>query len=220
MTMTRRRLVVAGVLAAVLSSPVAGREYRYGDIVIRVLPDLPQSTTHGYHEFPFQVINESPAESRRVTLAGPDAIQSGVSMHSLRAIERTVTVGPRSSVRLALLQPPLPAFGSGLRVSVDGRPWREVIPWSSGHPEYWVGAVGYSGGRTTFRSRRVLISQRMTERRQFPIEKGYHPWFVCRENHIVEAVIAVDNSNLAIIRWHVLFKPFDHRMNFRLRCHF
>ncbi len=151
-------------LAVLLCSPALGREYRYGDVVIRVLPDLPQSTTHGYHEFPFQVINESPSRSREVTLTGPDAVQIGMNVPSLRALERTVVVGPGSSVRLALLQPPLPAFGSGLTVRVDGRVQREVIPWSSGHPEYWVGSGATPGGpRTPHRSRRVLISQRLAE---------------------------------------------------------
>ena len=158
-----RRLLTAGVLAVVISVPATAREFRYGDIVVRALPDLPQSTTHGYHEFPFQVINES-AVSRRVTLSGPDAAHAGAGLHSLRTIERSITVGPRSSVRLALWQPPLPTFGSGLRVSVDGRPQREIIPWSSGHPEYWIGAIGHrSGSRPAHRSRRILISPRLSE---------------------------------------------------------
>ncbi len=163
------------LLVVLLASPVAGQEYHYGDVVIRVLPDLPQSTTHGYHEFPFQVINESPV-SRQVTLTGPASAQAGVGMHSLRAIERTVTVGPGSSVRLALLQPPLPAFGNGLRVTIDERPQREIIPWSSGHPEYWVGSTGrHTGGSAAHRSRRVLISQSLTEQ-SFPPHKSEDYW--------------------------------------------
>ncbi len=165
---------LVGLLAAQLATSAAGQEYRYGDVVIRALPDLPQSTTHGYHEFPFQVTNES-AASRRVTLAGPDQVQSGVGRHSLRVIERTVTVGPRSSVRLALLQPPLPAFGSGLRVSVDGRRQRVVIPWSSGHPEYWVGSGGRYSGGPAHRSRRVLISQGLNEQ-DFPPHRPEDYW--------------------------------------------
>ncbi len=173
--MMRSVLLIAGVLSTVLATPASAQEYRYGDVVIRALPDLPQSTTHGYHEFPFLVTNES-STSRRVTLAGPDQVQTDVGMHSLRAIERTVTVGPRSEVRLALLQPPLPAFGNGLRVSVDGRTQREVIPWSSGHPEYWVGSTGrHSGARPAHRSRRVLISQGLNEQ-DFPPHKPEDYW--------------------------------------------
>ncbi len=156
------------LIALTLCAPAAGQEYRFGDVVIETLPDLPQSTTHGYHEFPFLVRNESPRASRRVTLSGPDAVQTGMELHSLRTLKRTVTVGPGSSVRLALLQPPLPAFGSGLQVRIDGRAQRQVIPWASGHPEYWIGSSGrYSGGRATHRSYRVLISQRLGEQ-DFP----------------------------------------------------
>ncbi len=162
-----RPIVSILALTALISLPAAGRDFRYGDVVIRTLPDLPQSTTHGYHEFPFLVVNESPSDSRRVTLSGPDAIQTGMGVHSLGALEGTVTVGPGSSARLALWQPPLPVFGSGLRVRIDGRAQREVIPWSSGHPEYWVGATGRSGPRSAHRARRILISQRLTEQ-DFP----------------------------------------------------
>ncbi len=158
----RRSGWLAGALAILLALPAAAREIRYGDVVIRTLPDLPQSTTHGYHEFPFQVTNESTV-SRRVTLSGPEASHVSAGLQSLRRMERTVTVGPRSSVRLALWQPPLPTFGSGLEVSIDGRRQREVIPWSSGHPEYWVGRAARRGSRPAHRSRRVLISQRLTE---------------------------------------------------------
>ena len=169
----RLPLLITAVLCT-LATPAAAREYHYGDVVIRVLPDLPQSTTHGYHEFPFQVINKS-ANSRRVTLAGPDQVQAGIGMHSLRAIERTVVVGPRSEVRLALLQPPLPAFGSGLRVSVDGRVQGEVIPWSSGHPEYWVGSVARHSGSPSLRSCRILITQSLNEQ-DFPPHSPEEYW--------------------------------------------
>ncbi len=181
--MSRLPIALTIVLAALLTTPAAAREYRYGDVVVRVLPDLPQSTTHGYHEFPFQVINES-ASSRRVTLAGPAQIQAGVGTHSLRSIERSVTVGPRSEVRLALLQPPLPVFGSGLRVTIDGRRQGEVIPWSSGHPEYWVGGGGRYSSGTAHRSCRVLIGQSVSEQ-DFPPHRPEEYW-------VFRAVMPVD----------------------------
>ncbi len=169
-----RQLLLSGALVAFAFS-AAAREFRYGDILVRALPDLPQSTTHGYHEFPFQVSNES-TRTRQVTLSGPDAVQTGVGMHRLRSLERTVTIGPRASVRLALLQPPMPVFGSGLRVTIDGRRQDEVIPWSSGHPEYWVGSVGrVASGTAGDRSRRVLISPSLTEQ-TFPPHKPEDYW--------------------------------------------
>ncbi len=183
--MMRRCLLFAGVLSVVFCAPAAAWEKRYGDVVIRVLPDLPQSTTHGYHEFPFQVTNESPATSHRVTLAGPATAQADIGLHSLRTIERTVTVGPRSSVRLALMQPSLPVFGSGLRVSIDGLPQRGTIPWSSGHPEYWVAPAGrYSSAHSAHRSRRILISQRLTE-------VGFPP-HTTDDYQLLRAVMSID----------------------------
>ncbi len=180
----RRVLLIAPALALVLSQPAAAGEHRYGDVVIQVLPDLPQSTTHGYHEFPFQVTNESPAASRRVTLMGPESFQAGIGLHSLRALEHTVTVGPRSSVRLALMQPPVPTFGNGLRVTVDGRPQREIIPWSSGHPEYRIGRAGRHSAARPERSHRVLISQRLTEE-DFPPHTPEEYW-------VFRAVTSID----------------------------
>ena len=171
--MMRQLLLLGALLTFAFSA--AGREFRYGEVVVRVLPDLPQSTTHGYHEFPFQVSNQS-MQTRQVTLSGPDAVQAGVAMHRLRLLERTATVGPGASVRLALLQPPLPVFGSGLRVTIDGRLQDEVIPWSSGHPEYWVGsAARTSGSSAGNRSRRVLISRGLTEQ-SFPPHKPEDYW--------------------------------------------
>ena len=151
--------VLIAFAVALSALPAVAQEHRYGDVVIRRLSDLPQAKTHGYHEYPFQVSNES-GVSHRVTLAGPDAVQIGRGPHSLRRIERTLTVGPGSTVRLCLMQPPLPAFGSGLRVTIDGRVQGEVIPWTTGHPEYWLSSYG---SRPGLRARRILISQSLSE---------------------------------------------------------
>lgn len=164
----RATWVLAGcrVLAVlvVLATPAGAREYRFGEITIRSLPDLPQSTTHGYHEFPFLVVNESASRTYQVSLAGPTSAQVGMGLSSLRRIERTVTVGPESAVRLRLLQPPLPVFGSGLSVRIDGRRQSETIAWTSGHPEYWVGGPGrHAFTRRGSDSRRVLIGQQLSE---------------------------------------------------------
>ena len=153
----RTRSALLGLIFAIVSLPSVAQDHRYGEVVIRQLPDLPQATTHGYHEFPFQVINESVTDTYRVTLSGPDAAHIGYSFQSLGRVERTVLVGPKSRVELALMQPALPAFGNGLRVRIDGRPQSRVIPWSSGHPEYWL-----SGGGS-LNSDRVLISQSLSE---------------------------------------------------------
>ncbi|MCP3958435.1 MAG: hypothetical protein GY719_11330 [bacterium] len=156
----RTRAALLGSLlavAALQAPPSPAQDHRYGEIVVRQLPDLPQSTTHGYHEFPFQISNESLIDAHRVTLSGPDSNQTGYNFYSLRRVERTLLVGPRSTVQLSLMQPALPAFGSGLRVHIDGRPQARIIPWSTGHPEYWLG----SGAG--LRSHRVLISQSLSE---------------------------------------------------------
>ncbi len=162
----RSTCVRLAVLLAALgaAAPAPAREVRFGDVTIRALPDLPQSTTHGYHEFPFLITNESPVASRRVTLSGPGSIQAGMELNSLRTLARTLTLGPGSSARVALYQPPLPVFGSGLEVRIDGRLQRQTVPWSSGHPEYWVGMPGrhvVSGSGA--RAPRVLITQRLSE---------------------------------------------------------
>ena len=45
-----RRILLLSVAVAAFAGTLAAQEFRYGDVVIRMAPDLPQSTTHGYHE--------------------------------------------------------------------------------------------------------------------------------------------------------------------------
>ncbi len=162
-----RMQIVAILVTCIVASgfgvaPAEAREVRYGDLVIRPLPDLPQTTTHGYHEFSFLVINESPVASRRVTLSGPQSSQVDVGLQGLSQIERSVTVGPGSTARLDLVQPPLPVFGNSLEVRLDGQLQRELVPWVSAHPEYWVGNPRHIPSLGPD-SRRLLISQRLDE---------------------------------------------------------
>ncbi|MEM7582318.1 MAG: hypothetical protein AAF560_02975 [Acidobacteriota bacterium] len=148
-------------LGAGLSAAEA-RTVQYGDVTILPQPDLPQITTHGYHEFSFLVTNTSSTATRRVTLGGPQSRQIDMGLQGMSRIERTATVGPGSTVRLALLQPPLPVFGNGLEVRIDGVLQEEVLAWVSAHPEYWVGNPRHVPSRGPS-SRRLLIGQRLSE---------------------------------------------------------
>ncbi len=157
-------LIAVGTLVAVIGTvtPATAREIRYGDVVIRPLADLPQTASHGYHEFSFVVVNESPTESRRVTLSGPQSSEVDIGLPGLSRVGRTVTVGPGSTARLHLMQPPLPVFGNSLQVRIDGEVQSEIIPWVTAHPRYWVGNPRHIPSRGPG-SRDLLISQGLDE---------------------------------------------------------
>ena len=130
--------LVLGLLAALLLVPsgLGAQEAEYGPVRVVKQPSLPGTTSHGYREHAFLVINRD-AAPREVTIEVP---RNGFSFGSPApmSIQRSLVVAAGSSARLTLLQPPYEIAGVEARVSIDGRWQEEGLPWNSGHPESWA----------------------------------------------------------------------------------
>lgn len=149
------------LLALLLPPALGAQEVRGGDVAVTKLPDLPEGATHGYHEIAFLVTNHSPARAHEVRLETPDEDTDG--WNPLRRLSRTVLVGPGSSARVVLHQPPLSFAGGGVRVVVDGRLLPERLAFYSGHPNsrtYYHPSPRPSGA-TEEGALRVLVSARV-----------------------------------------------------------
>src|SRR5262249_1764005 len=95
---------------------------------------------HGYAEYVVTVTNHSKTATYRVQLTLPRD-KHGQAGNSLRTVTRQVEVGPKATVRAALLQPHLPMYGNGLQVAIDGVRQEQSLPLNIGH--------GNRGGRFT-----------------------------------------------------------------------
>lgn len=148
-------------LLALLFCPALGaQEVTSGDVAVRILPGLPDGATHGYHEIVFLVTNHSPARPHQVRLETP--ADSFAGAHLLGRMSRTVVVGPATSLRVVLLQPPLPLAGTGVRVAVDGRVVPESLSFHSDHPSSRIYRTPSPGGSSAEEvALRVLVSQRV-----------------------------------------------------------
>lgn len=145
--------------ALLLTASLHAQEVESGDVAVRELPDLPKGATHGYHEIAFLVTNHSQVRPHEVRIDIPDATYGHGSL--LGRLSRTVVVGPASSVRIALSQPPLPVAGSGVRVTVDGRVLPEGLSFYSGHPNPRTYYAPSPTGMAEEATLRVLVSQRV-----------------------------------------------------------
>ncbi len=140
---------------------------------ITITPELQPSgdTFHGYAEYRIAVSNRSPDTAHRVTLILPK-VSFGVSGSRIREITRSVVAAPAATVRVSLLQPPVPmAYGSKLGVAIDGEVQKEEVPLSGGqhgrgelgtmHVSVGVGAPPRRGTRVKSYplSLRILISR-------------------------------------------------------------
>ncbi len=98
---------------------------RVGDD-IHVTADPPPNglngeTKHGYYEYRLRITNRNNTRAHRVTLRMPNESYSG-GLASIRAIERQVTVAPRTTAVVSMLQPPVPIYGTeNVRISADGQ---------------------------------------------------------------------------------------------------
>lgn len=122
------RRVRAGVGALLCAVALAGTAAeRFDDIVVSPQVFYQGQTFHGYVEMRFAVENTSADRPRKVTLATPHQAHSWGG-HTLRRVERTVTVSPGATVNVTLWQPPLTMNGDNqVDVIVDGR-YRGAIP--------------------------------------------------------------------------------------------
>ena len=83
------------------------------------------STEHGYIPYRVTIQNRS-NQSHVISLRLPGQVYS-TSSSSLHEIRRDAVVGPRSTIEVQLLQPPLSVNGSGLAVYVDGVRRRDPV---------------------------------------------------------------------------------------------
>lgn len=90
-------------------------------IHVSVEPISENSGSHGYVEYGIIVTNRSPEQAHHVQLKVPGSDASGRGDY-LRAVSRSVQVGPASAVRVPLPIPALPSLAdTNLGVKVDGR---------------------------------------------------------------------------------------------------
>lgn len=123
---TRRVRAGVGALLCTVALAVTAAE-RFDDIVVSPQVFYQGQTFHGYVEMRYAVENTSPDRPRKVTLATPHQAHSWGG-HTLRRVERTVTVSPGTTVNVTLWLPPLVMNGDNqVDVSVDGR-YRGAIP--------------------------------------------------------------------------------------------
>jgi hypothetical protein len=121
-------------LTLLLASAIPGRAAdRFGDITVAPQVMHMAETQHGYHEFRVHLENHSSKAGHKVTLTYP-AFPFPFG-NSIRALGRTVSIGPNSRVVVPLWQPALPSQGNGMmRIAVDGREVGSVtIPNANRH---------------------------------------------------------------------------------------
>lgn len=130
---------------------VLGMPTLLGDISVTPLPawgsnlnmGSPGPDTHGYFEYRFIVENASETEKHRVTLTLPHwqgGHYSGHWGHYLRALRKTIDLGPNDTALVSLLQPDLTIpIQYLLEVEIDGRVQDRTIQ---------VNALTNRGGRS------------------------------------------------------------------------
>jgi hypothetical protein len=119
--------LVAAVLS--LAAPVLVlAQVSAGDILVTPQPSLSSGACHGYVEHRFEVTNLSSDQAHNVTLEIPGQHRlSGSSGYPyLRVIRRSLSLAPRATMTVSLLQPGLRVAGSELAVTVDRQ--RYIVP--------------------------------------------------------------------------------------------
>jgi hypothetical protein len=111
------------------NTPEALGAVEFGDIIANAEPSLGAGnmTIHGYTEYRVWITNRSSSQTHRLTLTLPET-KYGSRGNLIREITQSAAVGPSSTVIVTLLQPPLPAYGNGLAVTIDGEPQDKGIP--------------------------------------------------------------------------------------------
>jgi hypothetical protein len=117
--MTKRIGYVLFLLA--LASPVQALPTTFGDIEITPEPAPKGTSSHGYFEYVFHVVNKSEDRPHIVSLSIP-LEKLFLNGDSIRELRRTAQVGAKESVLVSLLQPDHPPLGgSDVVVAIDGR---------------------------------------------------------------------------------------------------
>jgi hypothetical protein len=109
-------------LALFSSAPEGRAAAAFGDIDVTVESSPGGASFRGYVEYRFSVRNHSSRRAHTVTLL-LDSQDGG----ALRQVSRAVRVGPSSTVGVSLFQPPLPMYGRGAGVLLDGEQQRERV---------------------------------------------------------------------------------------------
>jgi hypothetical protein len=122
------RCGLVGFLLLVLASSGQALSTTFGDIEITLGPAPKGTSSHGYFEYVFHVVNNSTDRPHLVTLSIP-AEKHFLPGDSIRELRRTVQVGPKETALLSLLQPDHPPIhGADVAVTIDGRRQeREII---------------------------------------------------------------------------------------------
>jgi hypothetical protein len=109
------------LLGFALAAPVQAITSTFGDIEITPEPPPKGTSSHGYFEYVFYVVNKSAERPHTVSLSIP--FERGfVPGDSIRELRRTVQVGANETVRVSLLQPDYPPLGGGdVAITIDGR---------------------------------------------------------------------------------------------------
>jgi hypothetical protein len=122
------RYGLVGILLLLLAGPVQAITTTFGDI--EITPELPPKGTssHGYFEYVFYLVNKSEERPHTVSLSIPFE-KSYYPSDSIRELRRTVQVGANETVRVSLLQPDYPPIGGvDVAVSIDGRRQEREVP--------------------------------------------------------------------------------------------
>jgi hypothetical protein len=117
--MAKRIMCVLFLLA--LASPLQALPTIFGDL--EIIPEsAPKGTSsHGYFEYVFRVVNKSEERPHIVSLSIP-LERLFLNGDSIRELRRTVQVGAKESVLVSLLQPDYPPIGgTDVAVVIDGR---------------------------------------------------------------------------------------------------
>lgn len=110
----------------------------YGDIAVQIAPTISSGgeSTMGYVDYQATLTNIGPVE-RRVELIMPGHASQNYGYY-IRQMSRTVVVPPGSTAMVSLFQPPLRLSGDGVRVVIDGRHQREILPLTTvTHFQLW-----------------------------------------------------------------------------------
>jgi len=119
---------------------------RFNDIMVGVESTPAGSSTFGYGEYRIIITNASLKNSHQVTLFAPQQSYHYGYGDYIYQIKRSVILGPASSAKVSILQPPLTMDGRGLGVIIDGETQDSTILLdTSKHCErYYYGHYGSS----------------------------------------------------------------------------
>lgn len=135
-------LAAYAVLCALAADECAAAE-RFGDVSVGVEAAAVSRSNHGYLEHRISVANHSSTRAHEVVVQYPGKSYSG-SANSIAALRRAISVGPESSVVIALPQPPLSTFAQEtVVVWVDRRRSGELaLPYGGNQ---WPMSASYRG---------------------------------------------------------------------------